>query len=51
MGNAPVNEGKAMAKEAEIGGGRRGRGWRKAAWVAVAALVLLPFLALWVVRF
>ena len=45
-----MNEGKAMAKEAEIGGAGRGRRWRLAAWAAVAALVLLPFLALWVVR-
>jgi hypothetical protein len=39
---------KAMADNAEIGGGRRRPRWIMAAWAGAAALVLLPFFALFV---
>lgn len=38
--------GKAMAGNAENGGGRRGSRWRIAAWAAAAFILLLPLLAM-----
>ena len=41
-----MHEGKAMAKEAQSGGGRRGGRGRRAVWGAAALLWLLPLVAM-----
>jgi hypothetical protein len=41
-----MHAGKAMAGNAENGGGRRGRLWRIAPWVIAALILLLPLVAM-----
>jgi hypothetical protein len=44
--NADVHGGKTMAGNLEDDSGRRGSGWRIAAWTAAALILLLPLIAM-----